>query len=76
MARISDTEMAAGKRADFKVFYRRNGKLYFDAMWAKTADDAIGKMLGFAKELRWKIEIVRAEPVAADGQATPELASK
>ncbi len=66
MAKISDTEMTAGKRADFKVFYRRNGKLFFDAMWAKTADEAKSKMLGFAKELRWKIEIVRVDPIAVD----------
>jgi hypothetical protein len=66
MAKISDTEMAAGQRADFKVFYRRNGKLFFDSMWAATTDEAKSKMLGFAKELRWKIEIVRVEPIAAD----------
>lgn len=66
MTRVSDTEKAAGKRADFHVYYRRNRKLYFDPMWAKTADEARTKMLGFAKELRWKIEIVRVDAVAPD----------
>jgi len=54
-------ERAAGRRADFKVFYRRNGKLYFDPIWAATADEAKSKMLGFARDLRWKIEFVRVE---------------
>jgi hypothetical protein len=64
--KISAAEMAAGQRADFKVFYRRNGKLFFDAMWAGSADEAKSKMLGFAKELRWAIEIVRVEAITAD----------
>jgi hypothetical protein len=65
MARMTDTERAAGKRA-FHVFYRRNGKLYMDHMWAKTAEAASAAMLGFAHQMRWKIEIVRVDPVAPD----------
>jgi hypothetical protein len=62
----SDTERVAGLRADFKVFYRRNGKTFFDVMWADTAQEAERKMLGFAKELRWKIDIFRVTPVTPD----------
>ena len=61
-------EQAAGKRAQFRVFYRRNSKLYWDAMWAPGTDEAEAKLLAFAKELRWKVEIGRVEridPVAA-----------
>jgi hypothetical protein len=61
-----DTERAAGKRADFHVFYRRDGKLYMDPMWAKTPEAASAAMLGFAHQKRWKIEIVRVDPVAPD----------
>lgn len=63
---MTDVERAAGKRADFHVYYRRNGKLFFDAMWAASAEEATAKMLGFARELRWNIKIVRVDPVAPD----------
>lgn len=63
---ISDTEMIAGMRADFKVFYLRNGKPYFDVMWAPNAYEAARTMLGFAKQLRWRIEIVRVEKIFPD----------
>lgn len=66
MAQISVTELAAGQRADFRVYYRKQGKLYFDPMWAASADEAAKKMAAFAKELRWKIEIVRVVPIGAD----------
>jgi hypothetical protein len=67
MTRMSDTELCAGRRADFHVYYRRGGKLFFDPMWAKTPEEAAAKMLGFARELRMgKIEIVRVVPVASD----------
>jgi hypothetical protein len=57
-------EQAAGKKAQFKVFYRRNGKLYWDAMWAPGTDEAASNLLAFAKELRWKaVEIVRVERI-------------
>jgi hypothetical protein len=63
---MTDAERAAGSRADFHVYYRRNGKLFFDAMWAATAEEATAKMLGFARELHWKIQIVRVDPVEPD----------
>ena len=66
MTRISDTEKAAGKRADFHVYYRRSGKLYFDPIWAPGEDQAKAKMLGFAKELGWKIKIVRVDKILPD----------
>lgn len=60
----SEVEQIAGKPASFKVFYRKNGKLFFDVMWAPGTDEAERKLLAFAKELRWKkVEIVRTERI-------------
>jgi hypothetical protein len=60
----SYVERCAGKRASFKVFYRRAGKLYFDVMWAPGTDEAERKLLAFAKEVGWKnVEIVRTERI-------------
>lgn len=56
-------EMVAGKRASFRVHYRRNGKLYWDVMWAPGTDEAKDKFERFTKELRWKIEVVRVERI-------------
>ena len=66
--KMTDTERAAGMRADFHVYDRRKGKLYFDAMWADTPDEAIEKMRGFAREVwpRTPIEIVRCVAVRPD----------
>ena len=66
--RITDSERAAGKRADYHVYYRRNGKLRLDPIWnvdgdADTAEKAAEKMAAFARELRWRIEIVRVEAI-------------
>jgi hypothetical protein len=66
MTRMSDTERAAGRRADFHVYYRRNGKLYFDPMWAKTAVEAETSMRAMARELGWKIKVVRTVTVRPD----------
>lgn len=66
MTRMSDVERVTGKRADFHVYYRRNGKLYFDAMWATDAEAAAAKFSAFAKELRWKVEVVRVKPITPD----------
>jgi hypothetical protein len=64
MTRLSYVERCAGRPADYKVFYRRNGKLYFDAIWASNAVEAREQFLGFAKELGWRIDgIVRIESV-------------
>lgn len=58
----TSVEKAAGKRADFIVFYRRNGKPYLDAMWASSAQDAERKLVAFCKELRWKVTVESVEP--------------
>ena len=47
----------------FKVFYRRKGKLLWDTIKAPSADEAGRKLLAFAKELRWTVELVRVEEV-------------
>ena len=53
-------EECAGKKADYRVYYRKNGKpkVFFDAMYASSPEEAKALMLGFAKELREKIEII------------------
>ena len=61
--RMTYTEECAGKRADYRVYYRRNGKLFFDAIWAPSADEAIWGLREFAREAGWKIEIVGTRPV-------------
>ncbi len=64
--RMLDSERIAGRRADFHVYYRRNGKLFVDAMWAKTEREAADKMRGFARELRWRVVVERVVAVGAD----------
>jgi hypothetical protein len=59
----SYVESCAGKKADFKVFYRQRGKLKFDVMWAKSAEEARANFLKFAAELRLKVEVERVEAI-------------
>ncbi len=60
----SEVERIAGVPASFKVHYRRNGRLFFDVMWAPGTDEAADKLLAFAKELRWRnVAIVRVERI-------------
>lgn len=60
----SHTEQVAGVRASFRVHYRRNGKLFWDVMWAPGTDEAASKLLAFAKQLRWKnVEVLRVERI-------------
>lgn len=66
MTKISATEKAAGKRADYHVYYRRGGKLYFDPMWAPTAEAAEAKFKAFALEAGWAVHVVRVRKVEAD----------
>ncbi|MCX7178019.1 MAG: hypothetical protein NTX56_04350 [Proteobacteria bacterium] len=66
MNAISYVERVAGKRASFKVYYRRKGKMYFDVMWAAGTDEAAAKFQAFAREFRWTVEVVsvkRIDPV-------------
>jgi len=56
-------EMVAGKRASFRVHYRRNGKLYWDAMWAPGTDEAQAKFERCAKEIGWKVAVIRVERI-------------
>lgn len=50
---MTEVERIEGKRADFIVYYTRNGKRFRDAMWATDADDCRQKFLAFCKELGW-----------------------
>jgi hypothetical protein len=60
-------EDCAGKKADYRVYYRKNGKLkvFFDAMFASSPEEAKALMLGFAKELRMKVEIIGVKAEAS-----------
>jgi hypothetical protein len=55
---LSEAEKIAGKRADFRITYKRNNKTYFDDMWAPNAAAAEAKFNIFARELGWKDVIV------------------
>ncbi len=60
----SEVERIAGVPASFKIHYRRNGRLFFDVMWAPGTDEAAVKLLAFAKQLRWRdVTIVRVERI-------------
>ena len=61
-------EECAGRKADYRVYYRKNGKpkVFFDAMWADSADEAKMKFIGFAKELRWKVEVIGVKAEAKE----------
>lgn len=63
---ISHTELCAGQRADFKVFYRKRGKLYFDVMWASSAAEAETKFKAFAREARWSVDVLKVRPIQKD----------
>lgn len=55
-------EEAVGTLGRFIVYYRRNGKTYWDALWSPTAEQAEADLLAMADELGWKVdEVVRVE---------------
>lgn len=57
--KVSMTEREAGKRANYHVYYRVNGKMRFDPSYADTPQAAETQMAAFAKELRPRnVEIV------------------
>lgn len=49
-------EKCAGKKANYRVYYRRNGRVRFDAIWAQTPEEAKATFLAFAREVGWKVE--------------------
>lgn len=53
-------------KADYRVYYRKGGKVFFDDMWAKTPEEAKTKFLGFAKELKWEVEVISVRAVECD----------
>jgi len=48
-------EQAAGFAGRYIVYYTRNGKRYWDAMYAPTAEQAESDFHRMAKELGWKV---------------------
>lgn len=67
MEELSYVEQAAGKRADFKIFYTREGKPYWDVMWADNAEQAIERFNAGCASLGWKNVVVqRAETMPKD----------
>lgn len=54
-------EKMAGARADYVVFYERDGKRYLDGIWADSLDEARESFLRFAAELGWRVQVERIE---------------
>jgi hypothetical protein len=59
--KTGSVERAAGFAGRFIVYYRRNGKIYWDAMFAPTKEQAESDFLAMASEIGWKVEIDRVE---------------
>lgn len=49
--RISGAERDAGKRANYHVYYRANGKLQFDPSWSDTPQEARKSTMSLAAEV-------------------------
>lgn len=54
-------ERAAGQRATFVVYYRRNGKNYLDGLYSADEAAARAEFEGLAEELGWRVEVDRVE---------------
>ena len=55
-------EQAAGRRGDFLVFYRRDDKAYYDAIWGASEKKALDNFYAAADELGWAVSEVSIEP--------------
>lgn len=56
-----EVEKAVGTLGRFIVYYRRDGRPMWDAMWSPTAEQAEADFLGFATDLGWTVEVDRVE---------------
>ncbi len=65
---LTDTELCAGKRANFHVHYTNteNGTKYLDPSWAKTAQEAADQIVAFGAELGENCKIRFVVPIKAD----------
>jgi hypothetical protein len=61
----TETEKIAGRKADFFIRYKRNGKAYFDVAWSRSADAARKNFVAACRQLNWRnVEIISVEPRA------------
>ncbi len=57
-----NVEEAVGTLGRFIVYYRRDGKTYWDALWSPTAEQAEADLLSMAEEIGWgTVEVERVE---------------
>ena len=56
--KVHSSERDAGKRANYHVYYRQAGKVYFDPSWSATPQSAIENTAGMFKEVRMKAEVL------------------
>lgn len=60
--RVHSSERICGKRAQYHIYYRHNGKVRFDALWSSTPQEAIADFQGFTKEMRMRnVEVIRLQ---------------
>ena len=64
--KIHSSERHAGKRATYHVYYRRNGKVYFDPSWLGTESEAGDAVSGMVKLCypKSKVELVKVVRLA------------
>ena len=53
---------AAETIASWRVYYRHRGRKYFEFVSAPTAEEAKQQLLGWAREIGWKVEIIGLRP--------------
>jgi hypothetical protein len=58
---MGEVERAVGTLGRFIVYYRRNGKTMWDALWSPTAKQAEDDFLAFAADLGWRVSVLRVE---------------
>jgi hypothetical protein len=59
--KLGDVERSVGFAGRFIVYYRWNGKRYWDAMYAPTAEQAEADFKAMATELGMKAEVEKVE---------------
>jgi hypothetical protein len=62
--KVHSSELAAGKRASFHVYYLKNGKLLFDPSWLGTPEEAGAAIVAMVREVYPRAKVELAEVVA------------
>jgi hypothetical protein len=64
-SKVHSSERDAGRRATYHVYYRRNGKLFYDPSWLETPDAAGAAVVKMVKQAyrRATVELVKVVSV-------------